>query len=354
MKKNRFSKIVVLLVLALTSCTNPSSADIGISPSECTISIGEQKSFSLDGRLAENALVTWKTDRGSVTSTGQGLNAVFTAPETTGDANISAIISSSTPIPLTRTCHIIDTRPQPTSTDGDLPPTSTDDPPPLGSIPPTNTLSSVEKTVIISEVMGNPCGGDEFRKWNDFVELYNYGDQPQDVGGWWLTVNGPGNKSDKIVAWATRNPNIALNQPVITNTTRIPARGFAVVISPSYTQAIDPYRMPYAFVPGTVILTIAEGDRIGHPVFGIVGHGGGRSVVVLYIGGSKSILKVMSTYGTPIISQYPQDIRDDRADNLPLELHTCASAERIEPLAADTFDKWHEVLGGSPGQAPYP
>jgi hypothetical protein len=76
--------------------------------------------------------------------------------------------------------------------------------------------------------MGNPCGGDEFRKWNDFVELYNYGDQPQDVGGWWLTVNGPGNKSDKLVAWATRNPNVALNQPVVTNTTRIPAHGFIV------------------------------------------------------------------------------------------------------------------------------
>jgi hypothetical protein len=353
MKNFRISKIVWLVILTLTSCANPPSGQIGISPTECTLSVGDQKSFSLDGILADNAIITWKADRGSITSTGQGLNAIFTAPDTPGDANISAIISSSTPIPLTRTCHVAS---QSTSTNNSIP-TSTDDPPLLSNsnVPPTNALPSTEKTVIISEVMGNPCGGDEFRKWNDYVELYNSGDQPVDVGGWWLTVNGPGNKSDRLVSWQMRNPNIAIiNQVVTTNTTQIPAHSFAVVLSPSYNQGLDPHRMPYRFPKETTILTIAEGDRIGHPVFGIVGAGGGRSVVVLYLGGAKSIQKIMSTYGTPTMVRYPQDVRDDRNDSLPLDLHTCASAERVEPLAPDAFEQWHEIINGSPGEAPYP
>jgi hypothetical protein len=349
MEKYRTSKIAVLLVLALTNCTSPPSAQIGISPTECTLNVGEQKSFSLDGHLAENAIITWKTDRGSITSTGQGLNAVFTAPETSGDVNISAIISSSTPIPLIRTCHITDTDSQPTSTAGNTFPTSTD------ITLPTGTVGSTEKTVIISEVMANPCGGDEFRKWNDYIELYNYGDQPQEVGGLWLAVSGPDNKADMLVAWSTRNPNVALNQPAITNSTHIPAHGFALVLSPIYTRSLSPYRMPYRFPKATTILTIADGDRIGHTIYGIIGHGGGRDVVVLYSGGAKSILQVISTYGSPLfLGLYAQDIRDNRTDNLPLDLHTCSSAERVNPLGGDAFEGWHEVSNGSPGEAPYP
>src|SRR5262249_43160711 len=159
---------------------------------------------------------------------------------------------------------------------------------------------------------------------NEYVELYNYGSQPQDVGGWWLVVSGPDNKSDMLVAWQTRNPSLQINQPVITNTTVIPPHGYALVLSPTYTHAVDPYRMPYTFPPGTIILTIADGDRIGHAFYGIIGQGGGRDAVVLYEGGARSIKEVHSTYGTPTLSGYPQDIRDNREDNVPLDLHTCS------------------------------
>jgi hypothetical protein len=302
--------------------------------------------LALDGHLSDNALVVWQADRGSVTFTGQGLNAVYTAPQTPGDVNISAIITSGTPIPqsLTRTCTVNNVSTGPTDPGAPtLPP----------NVPTPSLAPSTGTTVIISEVMGNPCGGDEFRKWNDYVELYNYGDQPQDVGGWWLTVSSP-DKSDMLVAWDARNPSVSLNQAVITNTTIIPPHGYAVVISPTYMRALEPHRMPYRFPRQTIILTIADGDRIGHSIFGIIGQGGGRSAVVLYVGGARSIREAKSTYGTPILNGYPQDVRDDRYDNLPLDLHTCSSAERVNPLGIDTFENWHEVLNGSPGEAPYP
>jgi hypothetical protein len=96
-----------------------------------------------------------------------------------------------------------------------------------------------------------------------------------------------------------------------------------------------------------------EGDRIGDDVYGLVEYGSGRDVLVLYTGGANFIKQVVSTYGSPTLGLYPQDIRDDRADNLPLDLHKCTSAERISPLAPDEFGNWREVLNGSPGEAPY-
>jgi len=344
--------IFALLALVLTGCAtqSASASQVGILPTQCALNVGEQITLALDGHIADNAVVVWQADRGSVISTGQGLNAVYTAPQTPGDANISAIINSGTPIPqsLTRTCTV-----NGAATGSPILP-STAALTAISEKPTASAIPFTGKTVIISEVMANPCGGDEFRKWNDYVELYNYGSQPEDVGGWWLTVSGPDNKSDELVAWSIRNPNVVLNQPVTIDTTIIPSHGFAVVLSPIYTHSLDPYRMPYSFPKGTIILTIADGDRIGHPVFGIIGQGGGRDAVVLYIGGARSIREVESTYGTPTLSGYPQDIRDDRDDNVPLDLHTCSSAERLNPLGKDTFENWREVLNGSPGEAPYP
>ncbi len=352
MKYQRIYQRFALLALLLTGCTTSATAagQVGILPTQCALTIGEQVSFALDGRISDNAIVVWQADRGSIAFTGQGLNAVFTAPATGGDVNISAIITSGTPIPesLTRTCKVND--PATATASGQTP---TDAPPPVDP-PVTSKIPAAEKTIIISEVMANPCGGLEFRKWNQYVELYNYGDQPQDVGGWWLAVSGQDKKSDKIVSWESRNPQVSLKQDVVTNSTVIPPRGFAVVISPIYTRSPREHNMPYRFPAGTTIMTIAEKDRIGHNVLGIVGEGGGRDALVLYLGGASSILEVKSTYGTPILSGYPQDIRDDHNDNVPLDLHTCSSAERLNPLGQDAFENWHEVDGGSPGEAPYP
>lgn len=342
MSHYRNYSFVALLVILLAGCGSSLPNQVDILPADCTLEPGSEMTLALDGHISDNAIVTWQADRGSVAFTGQGLNVVYTAPQTPGDVNISAIITSGTPIPqsLTRTCHV----------NGGIagPPIPTNAEINTSIIGPT-----AERTVMISEVMANPCGGDEFRKWNQYIELYNYGDHPQDVANLWLTVSGAEGKSDMLIAWARRNPNIPFSQSLITNTTIIPAHGFAVVLSPIYTQSLDPHRMPYRFVPGTVILTIADGDRIGNRFYGMIGQGGGRSAVVLYLGGAKSILEVLSTYGSPTLARYPQDIRDDRADNLPLDLHECGSAERVDPLGQDIFENWHEVLDGSPGEAPY-
>jgi hypothetical protein len=358
--------------LLVTACASNTSAGspTRILPADCQVEPGGTVVLSLDGTLPQNASIRWEASLGGIVSIGHKLNAVFNAPGQAGDVTISVYITSGTPgsteIPATRVCKVVApslaTSLQPTPTAVSAAPTqaNAEQPEPDPEAQPANeepvpakTAIPAGPTVIISEVMAHPCGSDNFKKWNEYVELYNFGDQPVDVRGWRLVDNGPYNKPDQIVAWTARNPHAALKQEVVTDSTIIPPHGFALVLSPTYTRSIPPHKMPYQFPAGTVILTIIEGDRLGDDTFGLIGHAASRDVVVLYIGGLKSIKQVISTYGTPSLGIYPQDIRDDRADSLPLDLSECASAERIDPLLPDQVDSWREVPNGSPGEAPY-
>lgn len=344
----RLFPILLCSVFGLTACAGVASAGSQprILPLDCRVDSGSSVALSLDGVLPQNAGIRWEVSAGSIVSTGQGLNSVFTAPNIAADVIVSAYISSGTPgsssEPVTRNCSVV----APTFTPVNASQST--------ALSPGSTSTPGGPTVAISEVMASPCGDEDFKKWNEYVELYNYGDQPQDVGGWWVVDKGPDNKPDMLVAWETRNPDELLNQSAVTDTTIIPPHGFALVLSPIYTQGLQPYKMPYRFPISTIVLTIAESDRIGDDYYALIGQGAGRDVVVLYIGGPNTIRQVISTYGSPLLGKYPQDIRDDRADNLPLDLHKCSSAERTDPRAADVFSKWREVLNGSPGEAPYP
>jgi len=335
-----------LLSIFFTGCNGQNSQPLEIIPSKCSLKPGQQITFSMKGVIGSNPTISWHATDGVIQAQDKdGLIAIFTAPQSPGVVNISVNVTSNlTPMsPPSITCTILP---------GD--PTATNPLP--QSQPQTQPISNITTgtpTVIISEVMGHQCGQDVFKKFNQYIELYNYSDQAVDVKGWWLVDNGPDNRADQLIAWTTRNPAASLRQSVVTDSTLIPPHGFGVVISPIYAQSVAPYKMPYRFPSQTVILTIAGGDRIGDDIYGLVESGGGRDVVVLYIGGPNTIQQVVSTYGSPTLGRYSQDVRDDREDNLPLDLHECTSAERINPLGLDEFGNWREVLNGSPGEAPY-
>jgi hypothetical protein len=336
-----FLVFTALLSIFLAGCNKQNSQPLEITPSKCSLKPGEQITFSMKGVIGSNPTISWNATDGVIQAQDKdGLLAIFTAPQSQGIVDITVKVTNNlTPMsPLSISCIILSENPTAAQ--------------PLPQ--PTNiSPAAPTPTIIISEVMGHQCGTDDFKKFNQYVELYNYGDQSVDVNGWWLVDNGPNNKPDRLVAWSARNPRASLKQPVVTDSTLIPPHGFAVVISPIYTESVKPYKMPYRFPSQTVILTIAEGDRIGDDIYGLVEDRSGRDVVVLYTGGPNTINQVISTYGSPTLGLYPQDVRDDHADNLPLELHECSSAERIDPLGPDVFNNWREVLNGSPGEAPY-
>lgn len=310
--------------------------------------------MTLDGIVPPNAVITWEASAGSIVSAPPALNALFIAPLEPTVVTITVTISSGTPsikIPIARQCII-------TSPDK-LPPQSV---PSTGSDAAASSplsqatqddIQKTQSTVVISEVMANPCGPLEVRKWNEYIELYNHGNQPVDVGGWWLADVGDAGTPDQLVSWLQRNPNEPLANGLVLNSTFIPARGFALILSPIYTQGTFPYTMPYHFPENTVILTIASSRSLGDDFFSIIGDGQSLDVLVLYKGGVSVIQEVVSTYGTPKLDPYVRNIRDDNRDNLPFNLHECSSAERILPTGTDNFDNWREITNGSPGEAPY-
>lgn len=346
MQRNLFLIITVTLCLSvlLAGCGTPPTASslVKILPDNCELKAGEQVPLALDGVIPPNATIQWEVSDGGIVFTPPGLNALFTAPLSPTIVTVSVSISSGTPgvsVPITRQCTVMP------SANGVAPVTSSD----TGIMQANPTVS----TVIISEVMAYPCGSIDFKKWNQYVELYNNSDQPVDVRGLWLADGGNAGTPDMIVAWDDRQPRLLPGDNTVTNTTILQPHSFAVVLSPTYTEGENPHHMPYQFPPGTVILTIASSDSLGDDYFGILGDGDTRDPLVLYMGSATVVDTVLSTYGSPALSTYVREIHDDRLDNIPLDLHACGSAERSDPNGKDTFDNWHEVLDGSPGDAPY-
>lgn len=341
--------LIFLFAIGSTACSGTPTAanEVKILPEYCSVPPGGQVALTLDGVVPPNALISWTTSDGSLVTTNPGLNAEFTAPVTPGKITITVSIISTTPAaptPVTRQCMV---------EGGDGPTGSqTDQRPTTSQLPVAVTTISTIPPVIISEVMSNPCGDVASRHWNEYVELYNYGSQAVDVNDWWLYTPGNSGTPDQLVAWSTRRPNDHIQNGVLTNTTVIPPKRFAVILSPSYTLGGTDNHMPYHFAPNTIIMTAAASDSLGDDMYNIIGNGPGRAPVVLYIGTSTVVHTIVSTYGTPKLSQYVNEITVD-PNEMPLDLHACSSAERIDPRGPDTLSNWHEVRGGSPGDAPY-
>jgi hypothetical protein len=206
--------------------------------------------------------------------------------------------------------------------------------------------------IAISEVMGNPCGESEKidAAYNEYVELFNYGDQAVDIEGLWISDGSDkqGNP-DEIVPWSRREPDFDLGSHLITSEAVIPPNGYAVILSPGYIAGRGVFRLPYLFPRNTVILTIADGKLIGDDKSGIEVQLE-RDPIILYTGNQDIVEEVISTYGTPKLSGSPQNLRDDGEDGIPFHLQDCYSAERIDPRYADRQEYWSQVKDGTPGR----
>ncbi len=325
----RVLTILQCISLVLTACANATPEQpLTILPASCNLSLADQIGLTLNGAIAPNAQVTWQASLGSIVKNAQGYSAIYTAPNTMGADTITATISPGlrkATDTLTLICNILDE---------------------LANTPPT---FQTNVPIVISEVMGNPCGGMDVRKYNQYVELYNHGDAPVDVDGWWIFDEGQAGTPDELTSWDSRSA-APLTPGVILNSTVIAPHGFAVVLSPIYADGNTPYRFP----SGTVILTAESSETLGDDFFGIISDENGYDTLTLYLGGSTVIQQVVDTYGTPAIKgPYTVNIDDDHRDGLPLHLSDCIAAERIDPLKPDGAANWTRVLNGTPGEGPY-
>lgn len=332
----------LVLALFLASCGKPTS--LVILPQDCSLPVSGQIALTLSGQIDPNSRISWQTDFGAVVQNGQGLSANYTAPSVPGAAVITAMVTSgvsATTSTLSVTCKVTDAQP--------MTPSQEETPAVINtSTPPTGPW-----TIVISEVMGNPCGDLDQRKYNQYVELYNYGDQPVDVGGWWLYDEGDSGTPDQITSWNTRS-SFPISDGLVLNSTVLPPGGVAVVLSPQYPKNSDISKMPYTFPQGVLILTVAESDTLGDDYFGIIADQNGYDTVTLYTGGKTIIGSIVDTYGTPsILSPYPLEIEDDHNDNIPTYLSDCHSIERKDPTQKDEQSNWKSIPDGTPGEVPF-
>lgn len=358
----RFSILVVFFSFFISSCSGaPATANGGprIEPQDCKLTSLAQISLSLSGVIPPNSRIIWQANGGNILQAGTGFTATYIAPAQPGiyRITVSAEEPGREPRPLASVdCTVIEptSTPPPKSSDIPYQPTpsptaSLENSPTPYPLPSPTTTPVTAMTLIITEFMGNPCGNDEIDLYNQYIELYNYGKFPVDVAGLWLYSG----IAQKIIAWDEHEPDLLpLQKGLITSSTIIPPGGFALILSPRYPLGPVPYNMPYSIPENTIILTV-EGNKLGWSKFGIIGHGQGRDVLVLYRGGQTVLSEVVSTYGTPLINPFIDKIRDDYRDALPFDLPECRSANLKDIAKGDVQPNWELISGGTPGEGPY-
>lgn len=212
--------------------------------------------------------------------------------------------------------------------------------------PTSENVSQNLNNLIITEVLGNPCGADSR---NEFIEIYNSGETSIDVSGLWFT---DGEEAELIVSWGTRFPSV--NLAAVTNTSIVPQHGFAVILAGGYPFVDSGRIMPYKFPPTTIILTTANGQLLGDEKNGI--EVTNRDTIVLYQGDKNNIHTVISTYGSPILGGSPLSVKDDGMDKIPYYDSSveCWSVQRIIPINEDIDSNWEVIEKSSPGSGNYP
>jgi len=106
-------------------------------------------------------------------------------------------------------------------------------------------------TIVINEVMANPLDEDT----GEFVELYNWGDVPVDLGGWGLADAADTN--DAILDFTGPND---WGMPG----TAVPAGGFALIVDPEYAGEYGPFLQAHADSTKVILLTIGLDTTIGN------------------------------------------------------------------------------------------
>jgi hypothetical protein len=338
----KLSTLLACLILFASACAKKVEPTIIIVPDKCEINAGEEFPISLEGsNMPASVEITWSATKGVINPT-TGLSVIYTAPQEPGSVIITALLETDdAKYSKTLTCEVTATAP---STEVVIPTTTV----------PTNPPDDGSIKIAITEVMSVPCNGINGPNKNEYLELFNYGNNDVDVNNWWIAT-GPGGEGtpDQITAWNNINPGINLGNHVVTNSSVIPPNGFAVIFSPRYYLGEGTHHMPYIFPNGTIILTLTNSYYLGNDNSGLLGTESPLSTLVLYIGSNSTMDNIISTYGTPTYGSSPNNVVDDHLDKFPYPVYNCQSVERVVPSGEDLAGNWRYIDQGNPGDGDY-
>ncbi len=198
-------------------------------------------------------------------------------------------------------------------------------------------FSGTGQLPVISESMANP----PVETTGEYVEIHNPSPSPCPVTGFTIT---DGDALDGLLAWDEAVHGPFPHPFAVTGTDTIPPLGYALLFVLDYTdgQLLD--------IPdGTVILTTGD-----HAICN--GLAASSDPLTLFRAGGTSCSDVLSTYGTPVESDYWADRDDDGADGIPFDPGDGCGVERMHMSGPDIEQNWVATgPGGTPGWSPdYP
>ena len=254
---------------------------------------------------------------------------------TMGDVRSEEVTQSSSPRPTLT--HTPSAAPALTSTQKPSPtPTMTSTPTPTytATISQTPSASCDWGDITISEIVIAPPydpidEGTLGVSRNEYVELYNHGNETIDVQGFWISDSGVQGQPDQIVSWDDRYPDIPVSSSpgVITDSAEIPPGSYALILAPDYRWGEMPYI--HDIEAGAIVLTLADNGAeiqvIGKD--GLSGTGEHIDTLLLYQGTFDKIDFCLSTYGTPDYGESPSSIKDNGKDQLPFDLRYVSDDE---------------------------
>jgi hypothetical protein len=210
-----------------------------------------------------------------------------------------------------------------------------------------------EYTMAISEIVHVPSAADglsEHTRWNEYVELYNFGNKAINVEGLWLSDGDSSNfQPDQIVAWSDRYRAYNFGEGVITNSTEIPPGGYALILSPRYLYLANDQPYDNRIEAGTLILSIAKPESPDDPdllgdLHGLEGFETATKLdfVILYQGTRFKIKELISTYGAPDVTEgdSPFNVSPTLLSGFPKSLSFLGGVRRKDPTGPDVIGNW--------------
>jgi hypothetical protein len=214
---------------------------------------------------------------------------------------------------------------------------------------PTPEPSGMEDdyTIAIVDLMMVPRSryGDQsprYEAWNEYVEIYNYGDADVDLEGLWLTDGAGTGQPDQLVSWDSRFDWYRFPSGLNTTTTILPPGEFALILPGRYVFGDTPHDdlIERHMSEGSVLLTIAAADGLD-----LLGNSdglechtpGSEDFVVIYHGTQEAIDFIVASYGHPDNYQpgiHPAALVPGSSGAFPATCGTWGGVRISDPLAS--------------------
>ena len=211
----------------------------------------------------------------------------------------------------------------------------------LQTLQPINSnvyvFANTTPNIIITEAMANPQ--DENK--DEFIELYNASTtETVDLASWQFT---DGDALDTIEDWDPEQHGTLTDLDVITGTTTLAPENFAIILDSNYPEGEEPYDFPN----NTLILTVGN-TTLGN------GLSASSDPLTLYDNQGTARTNIISTYGTPNLTDEWEEQDDDGLDAIPFDPSNNYSTERIDFEVGDQEDNWQSspLELGTPGDFP--